>query len=419
MSRYLYCCLWILAMPLVLARLLWRARKQPEYLHHLGERFGATPRSARRRIWLHAVSVGETRAAQPLVKAMLTTFPEHEILITHMTPTGRDTSAQLWATEPRVTRCYLPYDLPCLVGRFLERAKPEAGIVMETEVWPNLMYATRLCGVPMLLANARLSERSAHGYRRLGKIASRAYAAFDAVLAQTADDAARLANSGARMPEIVGNLKFDVDIAPAALELGASFRTAVGNRAVILAASTREGEEEPLLAAFTQHAPPEALLVLVPRHPQRFDEVAAIVSKQGLKLQRRSNGIAIDSDTRVWLGDSMGEMVAYYAMADVAVIGGSWEPLGGQNLIEACAVGVPVLVGPHTFNFAEAAQKAIESGAARRCDHLDAALREASVLLQTPKTRNTMAAAGKHFAVQNKGATARTLAVIERLLASR
>ncbi|PAS93064.1 MAG: 3-deoxy-D-manno-octulosonic acid transferase [Candidatus Dactylopiibacterium carminicum] len=418
MSRLLYSLLWHLGLPLIGLRLLWRARRQPEYLQHLGERFGLStlPHSARPRIWLHTVSVGETRAAQPIIKTLLVEFPDHDILLTHMTPTGRATGEELFGQETRITRCYLPYDLPWAQRRFLARTRPQLGIVMETEVWPNLMAAAETAGVPMLLANARLSARSARGYTRLGTLSRNAFARFAQVLAQTEDDAARLQACGAREVRICGNVKFDVELAPTLIARGAEFRASAAERPVILAASTREGEEEPLLTAFTRHAPAGALLVLVPRHPQRFDEVAALVDKQGLALQRRSEGLHIDTETRVWLGDSMGEMVAYFRMADVAIIGGSWQPLGGQNLIEACAAGAPVLVGPHTFNFNEAASKAIAAGAALRCGDLDEALMTATGLLRDAKARARMSQAGEDFARTNRGATMRTLETIRQLL---
>ncbi|MDP5238388.1 lipid IV(A) 3-deoxy-D-manno-octulosonic acid transferase [Uliginosibacterium sp. 31-16] len=422
MNRLLYSVLWHLGLPLIGLRLLYRARKQPEYLQHLAERFGAAPlagtdANARPRIWLHAVSVGETRAAQPLVKALLAAYPQHEILLTHMTPTGRATSEELFGKEPRVTRCYLPYDFPWAQRRFLARAKPLLGVVMETEVWPNLMAATERLKIPMLLVNARLSARSARGYQKLGRLARDTFGRFAKVLAQTQDDAERLVACGAKTIEVSGNVKFDVELAPALLALGEQFKAAANGRPIILAASTREGEEEPLLAAFSRHAPAEALLVLVPRHPQRFDAVAAMVSAQGLASTRRSAGLQpISADTRVWLGDSMGEMVAYYRMADVAIIGGSWQPLGGQNLIEACAAGTPVLVGPHTFNFTEAAAKAIEAGAALRCTDLDAALASCVQLLDDAAARQTMGRTGKHFADSNRGATARTVQAISQAL---
>jgi 3-deoxy-D-manno-octulosonic-acid transferase len=417
MNRAVYSLLWHLGLPLIGLRLLWRARKQPEYLQHLAERFGrAALAGTRPRIWLHAVSVGETRAAQPLIAGLLGAFPEHDILLTHMTPTGRATSEALFGNEARVTRCYLPYDFPWAQARFLARARPQIGIVMETEVWPNLMQAATNASVPMLLVNARLSARSARGYAKLGPLARQTFGSFSRVLAQTADDASRLRDCGARAVEISGNVKFDVELAPDRLALGDSFREAAGRRPVILAASTREGEEGPLLDAFMQHAPAEALLVLVPRHPQRFDEIATLIAQSGLVSTRRSAGVQITPETRVWLGDSMGEMVAYYRMADLAIIGGSWAPLGGQNLIEACAAGTPVIVGPHTFNFTEAAEKAITAGAAIRCEDLDQALARSTALLTDTNKRARMSEAGRAFASANQGATARTLSVVKDAL---
>lgn len=417
MNRTVYSLLWHLGLPLIGLRLLWRARKQPEYLQHVSERFGSISLAGTRpRIWLHAVSVGETRAAQPLVKGLLEAFPEHEILLTHMTPTGRATSEALFGQESRVTRAYLPYDFPWAQARFLTRIRPQIGIVMETEVWPNLMQATTKASVPMLLVNARLSARSARGYMKLGALARQTFGAFNRVLAQTADDASRLRDCGAMPVDISGNLKFDVELPAERLTLGDSFREAAGTRPVILASSTREGEEGPLLDAFIHHAPANALLVLVPRHPQRFDEVATQIAQRGLASTRRSEGIRIAPETRVWLGDSMGEMVAYYRMADLAIIGGSWAPLGGQNLIEACAAGTPVLVGPHTFNFTEAAEKAIAAGAAIRCQNLDEALTRSTELLTKADKRTQMSDAGRAFANANQGATARTVAVVKNIL---
>lgn len=417
MNRAVYSLLWHLGLPLIGLRLLWRARKQPEYLQHLAERFGrAALAGTRPRIWLHAVSVGETRAAQPLIAGLLGAFPEHDILLTHMTPTGRATSEALFGNEARVTRCYLPYDFPWAQARFLARARPQIGIVMETEVWPNLMRAAANASVPMLLVNARLSARSARGYAKLGPLARQTFGSFSRVLAQTADDASRLRDCGARAVGISGNVKFDVELAPDRLALGDSFREAAGRRPVILAASTREGEEGPLLDAFMQHAPAEALLVLVPRHPQRFDEIATLIAQSGLVSTRRSAGVQITPETRVWLGDSMGEMVAYYRMADLAIIGGSWAPLGGQNLIEACAAGTPVIFGPHTFNFTEAAEKAIAAGAAIRCEDLDQALARCAALLTDTNKRARMSEAGRAFASANQGATARTLSVVKDVL---
>lgn len=413
-ARACYSIGWLLLLPVVLARLIWRARLQPEYLRHLGERFGRYACSDNRPlIWIHAVSVGETRAAQPLVEQLLRTYPGHRLLITHMTPTGRDTSESLWGS--RVARAYLPYDLPFATRAFLRHWQPRLGILMETELWPNLIVACHQQRVPLLLANARLSERSARGYRRLSALAIPALGQLSAVAAQTEDDATRLGELGAPQPHVVGNIKFDVSIPPAALLLGDNFRQQIGPRPVLLAASTREGEEAPLLTAFARLAPPACLLLLVPRHPQRFDEVAALATRQGLPLQRRSEGGPVQASTRVWLGDSMGEMAAYYRVADVAFVGGSLLPLGGQNLIEACAQGVPVLIGPHTFNFAAASAEATAAGAAERVEDAEAVITRALALLSNAPARQAMGDAGRAFSDRHRGATARTLALVQTL----
>jgi 3-deoxy-D-manno-octulosonic-acid transferase len=413
MARLVYCFFLYLGAPLVWLRLLWRSRKQPEYLRHLGERWGFYPnRPARQCIWVHAVSVGETRAAQPLVEALLAAWPDHVLLLTGMTPTGRDAGHQVYGD--RVVQAYLPYDYPGAVGRFFRHFRPHFGILMETEVWPNLLAAARHAGVPVALANARLSERSARGYARFGALARPAFASLAAVAAQTGADAARLRNLGAEEVEVCGNLKFDVTPAPEKIELGRQWRAAVGVRPVWLAASTREGEEPLVLRAFARLTHPDALLVLVPRHPQRFDEVASLVEQAGYSLERRSKQLPAP-DTRVWLGDSMGEMAAYYALADVAFIGGSLLPLGGQNLIEAAACGCPVLIGPHTFNFAQATEDAIAAGAARRVADPEELGERIEELLRDRAGLEEMRSAAGAFAAAHRGATARTVALISRL----
>ncbi|MCV2217576.1 lipid IV(A) 3-deoxy-D-manno-octulosonic acid transferase [Thauera sp. Sel9] len=413
-----YTLLWILALPLVLLRLVWRGRRQPGYLRHLGERFGRyAVRAPTRVIWVHAVSVGETRAAEPLVKALLQRWPEHSILLTHMTPTGRETSQSLFSGNARVLRCYLPYDLGCFAHAFLRHFRPQFGVIMETELWPNLLAACRRRRIPVMLANARLSERSAKRYARLPALSALTMGALSAIGAQTAADAARLSALGARRVLVTGNIKFDIT-PPEDIDTRAGlFRSRIGQRPVLLAASTRDGEEELLLEAFARLAPPEVLLALVPRHPQRFDEAARLAARRGLKLQRRSDDAPVDGDTRVWLGDSMGEMFVYYAAADVALIGGSWLPFGGQNLIEACAVGTPVVVGPHTFNFAAAAEQAICAGAAQRATDAEDGIRIGLALLDDEASRHVMIAAGKAFAAADRGATARTLEMLEGLKA--
>lgn len=418
MARLLYRLLLTLLIPALVVRLLWRARKQPEYLRHLGERFGRYARRPTRPVlWLHAVSVGETRAAEPLIKSLKARHPGHELLITCMTPTGRATAESLYGTEASVA--YLPYDFVSAQRRFLTHWQPRLGVLMETELWPNLLFEAEAAGVPLALINARLSARSARGYARFAALARPALGALSAVAAQTAADAERLASVGAPTPVVCGNLKFEVTPAETLLELGRQWRAqATPKRPVWLAASTREGEEALLLdahqALVAQGLAP--LLVLVPRHPQRFDEVAVLVAARGLALQRRSVGLP-DADTAVWLGDSMGEMAAYYALADCCLIGGSLLPFGSQNLIEACACGCPVLIGPSDFNFRQAARDAIEHGAAERVAAEPAAIAAAlATLLRDPAVLAERRRAAREFAAAHRGATQKTQAVIDGLL---
>jgi 3-deoxy-D-manno-octulosonic-acid transferase len=381
MARFLYTLAAVALLPWAAIHLLWRSRKQPEYLRHWAERFGffgaAGGRDpARPTIWLHAVSVGETRAAQPLVAVLRERFPAHRILFTHMTPTGRATSEALFGDS--VERIYLPYDTPWAMRGFLRHYRPQFGLIMETELWPNLIAACKQTGIPLSLVNARLSERSAKRYASFPALTREALQGLVAIGAQTASDAARLEALGAQRVTVTGNVKFDIAAPAAQLELGRELRACCGGRPVWLAASTREGEEALILAAWKkalqklmQSGIPlrdgtgdTALLVIVPRHPQRFEEVARLVAEHGFLLQRRSQNAAIEAGTGVLLGDSMGEMFAYYAAADIAFIGGSLLDFGSQNLIEAAACGTPILIGPSTRNFAEAAREAVACGAA-------------------------------------------------------
>jgi 3-deoxy-D-manno-octulosonic-acid transferase len=416
--RILYTLMWYLALPLVLARLWWRGRKEPGYRVHWGERLGSYGALAESMptLWLHAVSVGETRAAEPLVDALLAAYPGHRILLTHMTPTGRATGQQLFAKHgARFIQSYLPYDTGFMARRFLRHFAPRICILMETEVWPNLVAACQGAGVPVALVNARLSARSLRRGQRFGGLMTDAARAITLVAAQTPADAQRITSLGAPHVDVTGSIKFDVVPPPAALALGAWLRARIGTRPVLLCASTRDGEEALILDAW--RAEDHALLVLVPRHPQRFDDVAAQASARGLTVARRSQLQDEEEITAdVLIGDSMGEMFAYYAACDCAYIGGSLLPLGGQNLIEACAVGKPVLVGPHTFNFALATEQAVEAGAALRCDDAPAMVAAATGLLQDGLARNRMGEAALAFAGQHRGATARTVELLGRLI---
>jgi len=407
--------LWLL-LPYIFLRLIWRARKQPEYLRHIGERFGFySVKGDKPIIWLHAVSVGETRATQSLVTRLRATYPHHQILITHTTPTGRTTSKQLYGDG--VLRVYLPYDYPFAVSKFLRHFRPQLGILMETEIWFNLIHICHEFGIPLLLLNARMSEKSAQGYARFAQLAHNALGELTAIAAQTADDAARLTSLGAQNVLIMGNLKFDIEPPRAMLELGKQLREQFGiARKVFLAASTREGEEVLLLDALKNIHIPDLLLVIVPRHPQRFADIANLLGQRGIMFQRRSKNRAVSAEIQVVLGDSMGEMFAYYAAADLAFIGGSLLPYGGQNLIEACLVGTPVLVGPYTHNFAEATRLAISAGAAALIQDARGMIIKLQHLLDDPKALCEMHQHCMKFVESNRGATDISLQIIIGLL---
>ncbi len=409
--------LWLL-LPYVLFHLLWRARKQPEYLQHIGERFGFYAlRSDKPVIWLHTVSVGETRAAATLVQRLREQYPDHQILLTHTTPTGRAASEQLYGND--VMRVYLPYDYPFAVRRFLRHFQPRIGLLLETEIWFNLIHACRNASLPLLLLNARLSEKSAARYARFPNLIRAGLQELHLIAAQTEDDAMRLAKLGSRAVSVMGNLKFDIAPPEEMLRLGASLRQMFGEqRPVFLAASTREGEEALLLNALQQANIDNLLTVIVPRHPQRFDEVAALIEQRGLRMQRRSTSAAIAADTQVVLGDSMGEMFAYYAACDAAFIGGSLLPFGGQNLIEACAVGKPVFIGPHTYNFAQATELALACGAALRVSNADELLSRLEALLHEAGRLQQMGHDGERFVCDNRGATGRAMEHIAASLSS-
>jgi len=401
--RHLYTIALRLALPLILLRLWWRGRREPGYREHVQERFGiySTVRTGKA-LWVHAVSVGEARAAAPLVRALKDRLPDHTVVITCTTAAGRETLKQVYGES--ALGVYLPYDYPESVQGFLERFRPRLGVLMETELWPNLLAQCERHRVPVVLANARMSEKSARGYRRWRALTAPGIRSLAAACAQSEADAERLRALGAPRVEVTGNLKFDVALDPAQLAAGREWKAKLG-RPVLLLASTREGEEKLLLDELREAA---FLTVVVPRHPQRFDEVA-----QWADARRTQKPIPAEKD-RIYLGDTMGEMAFYYAACDVAVIGGSFLPLGGQNLIEAFAAGAPVVVGPSMFNFAEATQLALAAGAAIQVADAAAGTREAAGLLSNSPKRAAMAEAGKKLCESHRGATARHLEVLLR-----
>ncbi len=420
LSLRLYSLLWWITLPVVMLRLWWRGLREPGYRAHIAERLGHyTDQPAAPLIWLHAVSVGETRAAEPLVRALLTAYPGHQLLLTHMTATGRSTGKGLFGSERRISQAYLPYDTLTMTARFLKHFRPQVCLLMETEVWPALIASCASAGVPVVLVNARLSERSLRRGQRFAGLLGTAAQQIALVAAQTDADAKRLKAMGARNVSVTGNLKFDVEVPEAMRIAGRSLRKQIGTRPVLLCASTREGEEAQLLAAYMKATlPAEFLLMIVPRHPQRFDEVAKLFTDQGLRVVRKSqlNGGAVLAHAQLLVGDTMGEMFAYYTACDFAFIGGSLLPLGGQNLIEACACGKPVLLGPHTFNFAQPSDDALAAGAALRVADATELFARTFDLLAEPTQLATMSEAALHFAQREVGATQRTLALLQRFL---
>ncbi|MHB1675984.1 MAG: lipid IV(A) 3-deoxy-D-manno-octulosonic acid transferase [Sulfuriferula sp.] len=415
-ARLIYAALLLLALPYLFFHLFVRGWRQRGYWRHLGERFGYYRQHDTDKpiIWLHAVSVGETRAALPLIQALQARYPEHQILLTHTTPTGRAASEQLFGDA--VWRVYLPYDYAFAVKRFARQFRPVLGMLMETEIWPNLIAACRREHVPMMLVNARLSIRSARRYQWLAGVIKQSLASLSAIAAQTEADGERLRQLGGQRISIMGNLKFDSAPPAAQLQLGEQWRSALGERPAWLAASTRAGEEALVLNAWQLMQPNNALLILVPRHPQRFDEVAKLLEQRAIRYQRRSSGAPVASTTQIWLGDSMGELFAYYRAADIAMIGGSLLPLGGQNLIEAAAVGCPVIMGPHMWNFTEVSRAAVASGAAIQIAEVGELAHVITALLNDAPRRAKMSAAAIEFSRVHQGATARLLVLVELYL---
>lgn len=411
----LYAAALRLLTPFYLLRLWRRGAKEALYRHALGERLGLYGRPAEPgRLWIHAVSLGETRAASALVAVLREREPGVRILLTHATATGREAGAALLREGD--AQAWLPYDTPGAVRRFLRHWRPRLGVLMETEVWPTLLREAERARVPMALANARLSAKSLRQGQRFGALLRPAARRVTLALAQTEADAQRIREMGTARVEVAGNLKYDIAMDPALIARGQAWARQLA-RPVLMLAVSREGEEAALLAAWAQQPAPRPLLAVVPRHPQRFDEIATQITAAGFSLARRSSwhdeppAAALAAD--VWLGDSMREMPLYYGLASVALLGGSFEPLGGQNLIEAAACGCPVLAGPHTFNFAEASELALGAGAAERCPSLTTAVTRGLALCADVPAREAMARHALTFANAHRGAAAR---MAQRLL---
>ncbi|MFM7050312.1 MAG: lipid IV(A) 3-deoxy-D-manno-octulosonic acid transferase [Polynucleobacter sp.] len=433
---FLYEAIWHLLIPFVILRLLWRSRHHRGYRQHIAERFGfyGAKKLQTQPIWIHAVSVGETHATQALIERLL--HEGHPVLLTHMTPTGREAgSALYWKAiqQGRLQQVYLPYDICWAIERFLKRFRPQLGLLMETEAWPGFVFRAHQLGIPLFLINARLSERSFKRVQSFGQAGQILFQSFTGILAQSGHDAKRYQALGVKNVHIVGNMKFDIASQPETLALGMHWKNAiqVQGRLAVCAASTRAGEEMIILEAWkhiltTNNWTSPPLLMMVPRHPDRFSEVADLIYQSGLAFERRSGMSDPRSSEEVdpslhWakidvlLGDSMGEMAAYYAASDFVVMGGSFLPTGGQNLIEACANGCPVILGPHTYNFQKASEDAIACGAAIRVtgdlnsELINALAKAIEELLVNNAERKKRTDYALDFAAEHQGATQRIL----------
>lgn len=442
-ARALYSLVAWCAQPLLRRKLRRRAVAEPGYAKAVSERFGhypppidsLMPHSSTdplgRFVWVHAVSLGETRAAAILIAALREQLPGMRLLLTHGTATGRAEGEKL--LQAGDVQVWQPWDTPGAVARFLRKFRPAIGILMETEVWPNLVAGCRQRDIPLVLANARFSEKTLRQARRLAPLARPAYAGLAAAWAQTEDDATRLRAIGAPVRGVFGNLKFDLVPDAQPLEQGRAWRSTAG-RPVVMLASSREGEERMWLEVLKQKQAlaldikaPVAInnvaigvqWLIVPRHPQRFDEVHQLLQQAGLTVSRRSTWAAQPAAADVWLGDSLGEMALYYGLAHVALLGGSFAPLGGQNLIEAAACGCPVVLGPHTFNFAEAAGLACAAGAAQRVADLSAGMDEAMQLALNAVAQAEASTRAQRFAAEHRGAAQATAQAVWAILRTR
>ena len=417
--RRLYSLVLMLLAPLVVARLWWRGRVAPGYRQRWGERFGYVPRIENNPIWVHAVSVGETQAAAPLIEALLARYPQYPLLVTTTTPTGSERVRSLFGD--RVRHCYMPYDLPGAVARFLNRTRPCLALIMETEIWPNLFYQCQRRGVPLIVANARLSQRSAEGYGRFRSLVSETLKRIDVIAAQDESDGQRFAALGAPPPsiEVTGSIKFDIDVADAVRAQGAELRRELfGGRPVWLAASTHEGEDEQLLDAFARikQQTPELLLLLVPRHPERFDRVVALCRARGYSVVRRSESVAVSPATDVFVGDSMGELMRFCAAADVVFMGGSLVPVGGHNILEPAVLGRPVVYGPHMFNFAAIEAMFRDQEAARQVANAEELAGVVGEWLRQPALAEQYGRRGLAIVEANRGALEKLLRIVARML---
>ena len=417
MSRGIYSLLMYLLVPLFVWRLIRRGFRDRDYWQRWAERFGYSDQpELLDSIWIHAVSVGEVQAAVPLIEYFLQQDRPQPVVVTTMTPTGSSRVKKIFGE--RVHHVYAPYDLPDAVNRFLNRINPMKAVIMETEIWPNMITWCYKRNVPLILANARLSERSARGYRRVPRLGRLALKRISQIAAQSDADKQRLISIGAEKDRVTvtGSIKMDIDLPASLREQGAVLRRRIGHdRAIWVAASTHAGEEEQVLQAYTQvlQQVQDCLLVLVPRHPDRAEDVESLCRQQGYQVLRRTQESGAEAVEDIYLVDTLGELTQFFAACDVAYIGGSLVPIGGHNMIEASALGKAVVFGPHLFNFQEISTQLLEANAARIVHDSDSLAGAVCELLGDANLRHQLGENGRHFIESNRGALQRLMTMIE------
>ncbi len=419
--KLLYTILFYIALPLILIRLIWRGIRSPNYWLRWPERFGRSAFLSDQTpvIWVHAVSVGEAEATRPLVKILLVDYPEHQILITTMTPTGSARVQLLYGDVTSISHCYSPYDVSFAVKRFLKQTHPQFGIIMETEIWPMMLLTCQQLNIPLVLANARMSERSAKGYSRFAVFTKTVLQSLHFIAAQTESDRQRFKQLGADIKKVhaIGNLKYEISLAMSLMEQATAMRIIWGSqRPIWIAASTHEGEEAMILNAARQirSACPELLLIIVPRHPERFDKVSAISQKAGFKTLRRSENRPCPSDVQVLVVDTMGELPLFYAASDIAFVGGSLVPVGGHNILEPAALGRPIITGPHYFNFNDITKQFLKADAAILINNTEELAETVIMLFKSTAQRHNMGDAALKIIANSQGASKRLVNLIKR-----
>ncbi len=411
---------YVLLIPYTIYWLL-RALVNDSYRHRLAQRFGFAYQRLEPSLWVHAVSVGEVVAAAPLIRALLERYPQHPLLLTTVTPTGAARAQSLFGDA--IAHAYIPFETPDAVNRFFRRAQPKIAMIMETEIWPNLYHGCGTRRIPLVLVSARISPRSVNSYRKLLPLFRETLSHGIVIAAQSEADAERFISLGAseQRTRVTGNIKFDTELPPDLLARGQALRRKVmGERPVWIAASTHDGEEELVLQAHRQLLAkhPNLLLILVPRHPQRFPAVRSLIEKSEFEYVARTSGDACKASTSVYFGDTMGEVTLFYAASDIAFVAGSLTPIGGHNMLEPAALGVPVLTGPYVFNAQEIADRFVAEEACRMVQDTDGLVAEVDRLLRHPNEARALGENGRQILEKNRGALLRLLGLIEPLIAA-